>query len=55
MDKWQCNVCGYVYNPDVGEPDRGTPPGSNFEDFPDDWICPICGIDKEMFHKIEVE
>ncbi len=53
MDKWVCSVCGYVYNPEEGDPDNGVEPGTAFEDLPDDWVCPVCGADKELFEKEE--
>ncbi|MBC8419411.1 MAG: rubredoxin [Desulfobacteraceae bacterium] len=51
MDKWVCSVCGYVYNPEDGDPDNGIKPGTSFDDLPDDWICPICGASKDLFGK----
>ena len=51
MDKWECMVCGYVYDPAKGDPDNGVAPGTPFEDLPDDWVCPECGADKSMFEK----
>jgi len=51
MDKWVCTVCGYVYDPAVGDPDNGIEAGTLFEDLPDTWICPQCGVGKEMFEK----
>lgn len=48
---WVCDVCGYEYNPAVGDPDSGIAPGTAFEDIPDDWVCPICGVDKSNFSK----
>jgi flavin reductase (DIM6/NTAB) family NADH-FMN oxidoreductase RutF/rubredoxin len=51
MDKYVCKVCGYVYDPEKGDPDGGIAPGTNFEDIPDDWVCPICGVGKEDFEK----
>ena len=51
MDKYVCKVCGYVYDPEKGDPDSGVAPGSKFEDIPDDWVCPICGVGKEDFEK----
>lgn len=53
MDKWECMVCGYVYDPAVGDPDSGITPGRAFEDLPDDWVCPDCGVEKDMFEKVE--
>ena len=52
MQKWKCSVCEYVYDPEQGDPDSGIAPGTSFEDIPDDWVCPLCGIGKEMFEKI---
>jgi rubredoxin len=53
MNKWECILCGYVYDPEVGDPTQGIPPGTAFEDLPDDWECPDCGASKEDFEKIE--
>lgn len=52
MDKWECMVCGYIYDPAKGDPDRGIPPGTPFEDLPEDWSCPDCGATKDMFEKV---
>jgi rubredoxin len=52
MDKWECTACGYVYNPVNGDPDNGIDPGTAFEDLPDDWVCPQCGVGKEFFQRI---
>lgn len=48
---WVCDICGYEYNPAVGDPDSGIAPGTAFEDIPDDWVCPLCGVDKSNFSK----
>jgi rubredoxin len=53
MDKWECLVCGYVYDPAIGDPDSDILPGTPFEDLPDDWVCPDCGAEKDMFEKLE--
>ena len=53
MAKYQCGPCGYTYDPAVGDPDSGIAPGTAFEDLPDDWCCPICGVTKDMFEKID--
>lgn len=53
MEKWECLVCGYIYDPEVGDPDNGVDPDTLFEDLPDDWVCPECGADKEEFEKVE--
>jgi rubredoxin len=49
MDKYVCTVCGYVYDPQQGDPDNGIDPGTKFEDVPDDWDCPVCGASKDDF------
>lgn len=49
MEKYVCDVCGYVYDPEVGDPDNGIEPGTSFEDLPDDWVCPVCGVGKDDF------
>lgn len=51
MEKWQCSVCGYVYDPEQGDPDSGVNPGTSFEDLPEDWVCPVCGASKDQFEK----
>ncbi|MFQ6107530.1 MAG: rubredoxin [Thermoplasmata archaeon] len=53
MAKWECTVCGYVYDSEVGDPDSGVQPGIAFEDLPADWVCPACGAPKEDFVKLE--
>ena len=52
MKKYVCTVCGYVYDPEVGDPDGGIAPGTPFEDIPDDWVCPICGLGKDVFEEL---
>jgi len=49
MEKWICQVCDYVYDPEEGDATQGIPPGTPFEDLPDDWECPDCGVGKEEF------
>jgi len=49
MRNYVCEVCGYVYDPDKGDPDGGVEPGTAFEDLPDDWVCPVCGAGKDQF------
>ncbi|MDZ7832430.1 MAG: rubredoxin [Desulfobacterales bacterium] len=51
MDKYVCQVCGYVYDPEQGDPDNGVEPGTSFENLPDDWVCPVCGAGKDDFEK----
>jgi rubredoxin/flavin reductase (DIM6/NTAB) family NADH-FMN oxidoreductase RutF len=47
--KYQCNICGYVYDPSKGDPDSGIAPGTPFDKIPDSWVCPVCGAKKEDF------
>jgi rubredoxin len=49
MQKYECTVCGYIYDPAVGDPENGYPAGTAFEDLPDDWVCPDCGVEKDWF------
>jgi len=53
MLKWTCTVCGYVYDPEEGDPEAGIPPGTPFESLPDDWVCPVCGATKDAFQPLE--
>jgi flavin reductase (DIM6/NTAB) family NADH-FMN oxidoreductase RutF/rubredoxin len=53
MAKYKCSVCGWVYDPEVGDPDGGIAPGTAFEEIPDEWVCPVCGAAKSDFEKIE--
>ena len=53
MKKWECLVCGYIYDPVVGDPDSGIAPGTPFEEILDDWVCPDCGVGKNMFEEVE--
>jgi flavin reductase (DIM6/NTAB) family NADH-FMN oxidoreductase RutF/rubredoxin len=50
--KYRCTVCGWIYDPDIGDPDGGIAPGTPFEQVPDDWVCPVCGAAKSAFEKI---
>ena len=52
MDKYKCTICGYIYDPVVGDPDGGIEPGTSFEDLPEDWRCPLCGAMKKYFEKV---
>lgn len=49
MKKYTCSVCGYVYDPADGDPENGVQPGTAFADLPEDWVCPICGAEKDNF------
>ena len=49
MKKYRCEVCDWIYDPEVGDPDSGIAPGTAFEDIPNDWVCPVCGVGKDDF------
>ncbi len=51
MEKYVCSVCGYEYNPEIGAPEVGIEPGTKFEDLPEDFVCPVCGVGKDLFNK----
>jgi len=51
--KYRCTVCGYIYDPEKGDPDGGIAPGTPFEEIPDDWVCPVCGASKDQFEQLE--
>ena len=53
MKKYVCDVCGWIYDPEVGDPEGGIAPGTAFEDIPDDWVCPLCGVGKDDFSPVE--
>jgi len=52
MKKYVCDICGYIYDPEAGDPDGGIEPGTAFEDIPEDWICPVCGVGKDQFSEV---
>jgi len=52
MEKWECTACGYIYDPEKGDPEHGINPGTPFEDLPEEWVCPQCGVGKEFFQKM---
>ncbi|MBN1755873.1 rubredoxin [bacterium] len=51
--RYRCTVCGYIYDPKEGDPTANIPPGTSFEKLPSDWVCPICGVSKDKFEKVE--
>lgn len=53
LKKYKCDPCGYIYDPAAGDPDSGIAPGTPFEDLPDDWCCPVCGVPKDMFSELD--
>ncbi|MGI6334262.1 MAG: rubredoxin [Saccharofermentanales bacterium] len=52
MKSYVCNLCGYVYDPAVGDPDANIAPGTSFDNLPDSWVCPLCGASKEDFSEL---
>lgn len=52
MKKYVCDVCGWVYDPAIGDPEHGIPPGTAFDALPDGWVCPECGVDKSQFSPV---
>ena len=53
--KYECVICGYIYDEELGDPDDGLAPGTLWEDIPDDWVCPDCGVGKEDFEMVEID
>ena len=53
MKKYECKVCGYVYDPEIGDPDSGIAPGTAFEDLPEDWLCPLCAVGTDQFEELD--
>jgi len=54
MKKYECMMCGYIYDEALGDPDEGIAPGTVWEDIPEDWFCPDCGASKEDFEMVEI-
>ncbi len=52
MKKYECMLCGYIYDPEAGDKESGIPAGTSFEDLPDDWVCPVCGAGKDQFEPV---
>ena len=52
MEKYICSVCEWVYDPEEGDLEGGVAPGTSFEELSEDWVCPVCGVSKEMFEKL---
>ncbi len=53
MPKYKCTVCGYIYDPDKGDVEAGIPAGTPFDSLPADWLCPVCGVGKDLFERIQ--
>lgn len=53
MKKFICTACGYIYDPEEGDPNSGIEPETPFEELPDDWCCPLCGVSKDQFKEMD--
>ena len=53
MIKYQCSVCGYIYDPEQGDPENGVAPGTPFAELPEDWCCPVCGAQPDEFERLD--
>ena len=53
MKKFICTACGYIYDPEEGDPNSGIEPGTPFEELPDEWCCPLCGVSKDQFEEMD--
>ena len=53
LAKFICKACAYIYDEDLGDPDSGVKPGTKFSELPDDWVCPLCGVGKDMFEPVK--
>ena len=53
MKKFECMVCGYIYEEELGDPDNGVAAGTKWDDVPEDWLCPVCGVGKDEFNEVE--
>lgn len=51
--KYECTACGYIYDPAEGDPENGIEAGTEFSELPEDWVCPLCGLGKEVFEEAE--
>ncbi|MFO7882616.1 MAG: rubredoxin [Kosmotogaceae bacterium] len=52
MQKYRCIVCGYIYDPELGDPDNGVEPGTSFDELPEEWVCPLCGASQDEFEPV---
>ena len=52
MQRFECTVCGYIYDPTEGDTDNGVEPGTSFENLPEDWVCPLGGVGKDQFEQV---
>ncbi|WP_290772377.1 rubredoxin [Anaerofustis sp.] len=54
MDKYECTMCGYIYEEELGDPDSNIPPKTKWKDVPDTYVCPVCFVKKDAFEKIDL-
>lgn len=54
MKKYKCQICDWIYDEALGDPDGGIAPGTKWEDIPDDWVCPVCAVSKSQFDMVEI-
>jgi len=52
LARWECGICGYIYDEEKGDPENGIAPGTKFADLPEDWVCPLCGASKDEFKEV---
>lgn len=50
--RYECTACGYIYDPEIGDPENGIDPGTEFDALPEDWVCPFCGVEKDLFEEL---
>ena len=53
IKKYECEVCAYIYDPELGDPDGGIAPGTAWGELPEDWVCPLCAVGTEQFREVE--
>ena len=53
MKKYRCVLCDWIYDPELGDPEAGIAPGTPFEELPEDWVCPLCGVGKSDFEEVK--
>lgn len=53
MKSYVCDVCGYIYDPSIGDEENGVSSGTSWDNVPEDWLCPLCGVGKDLFSEVE--